>query len=139
MAHRTARDGYLELVDRLNRHPEGASPSDVLCRILEMLFSEREADGATSYVLPPPMAGFFGFSMMRVRGDLDQQLLSELFYEHMNVEEQYIRSLFTDGETQLGRADVSEPSLPTDGALHVLDFERASHVVESASDIGVGL
>ncbi len=30
-------------------------------------------------------------------------------------------------------------ALPPDGALHVLDYERASHVVESASHIGVGV
>jgi len=35
-----------------------------------------EQDGRQAYVLPPPMAGFFEFSMMRVRGDLDQQLLA---------------------------------------------------------------
>jgi len=184
MAHLSSRSGYAELVERLNRHPQGAPPSDLLYRILEMLFSVREAelvallpikpftaeqaarrwrmslgearevldelasrailldveaDGSTSYVLPPPMAGFFEFSLMRVRDDLDQKLLSELFFEYMNVEEEFIRALFTHGETQLGRAFVSEPSLPSDGTLVVLDYERASHVVESASAIGVGL
>ena len=31
--------------------------------------------------MTPPMAGFFEFSMMRVRGDLDQKVLAELFWE----------------------------------------------------------
>ena len=44
-------------------------------------------DGAITYVLPPPMAGFFEFSMMRLRGDVDQKLLGELFYQYINVEE----------------------------------------------------
>ena len=43
MAHQTVRAGYAQLVDRLNRFPQGAPPSDVLYAILEMLFSEREA------------------------------------------------------------------------------------------------
>jgi len=47
------------------------------------------------------MAGFFEFSMMRVRGDIEQKVLSELFYEYLNVEEDFIRELFTRGETQL--------------------------------------
>jgi formate hydrogenlyase subunit 6/NADH:ubiquinone oxidoreductase subunit I len=85
------------------------------------------------------MAGFFEFSMMRVRDDLDQKLLSELFYEYLNVEEDFIKTLFTSGETQLGRAFVAESSLPTDGALEVLDFERATWVAKSASHIGVGV
>ena len=97
-----------------------------------------EQDGETVYALPPPMAGFFEFSLMRVRDDIDQKALSELFYQYMNVEEDFIRSLFTEGETQLGRTFVQEPALSDENALHVLDYERASEVIESASHIGVG-
>ncbi len=101
-------------------------------------------DSATAqgqrYVLPPPMAGFFEFSLMRVRGDIDQALLSELFYQYLNVEEEFVRELFTEGETQLGRTFVNEDALPeADDALHVLDFERASHVAKTAEVIGLGL
>ncbi len=97
-----------------------------------------EQDGASTYVLPPPMAGFFEFSLMRVRDDIDQQLLSELFYQYLNVEEDFVRDLFTQGETQLGRTFVNEPALSEENALHVLDYERASEVIETASHIGVG-
>ncbi|RLD10018.1 (Fe-S)-binding protein, partial [candidate division KSB1 bacterium] len=62
-----------------------------------------ERNGKSTYTLPPPMAGFFEFSMMRLRSDIDQKALAELFYQYMNVEEDFIRHLFTDGETQLGR------------------------------------
>ncbi|HOC43876.1 MAG TPA: 4Fe-4S dicluster domain-containing protein [Thermoanaerobaculales bacterium] len=184
MAHHTTRSAYLELVERLNRFPQGAPPSELLFRILAMLFSEREAalvarlpikpftagqaarawklplgeaqsvldelagrailldiesGGVRTYVLPPPMAGFFEFSMMRLRDDLDQELLAELFYEYITVEEDFIKALFTSGETQLGRVFVSEPSLPADGSLVVLDHERASQVVAEAAHIAVGL
>ena len=183
MAHATLKTGYSALADRINRFPQGAPPSDLLFRILSMLFSEEEAglvslmpikpftakkasriwnkspaetrnildelsgrgilvdieqDGESVYVLPPPMAGFFEFSLMRVRDDIDQKVLSELFYQYLNVEEDFIRALFTQGETQLGRTFVHEPSLSEENALHVLDYERASEVIESATDIGVG-
>ena len=39
------------------------------------------------------MAGFFEFSLMRVRADIDQQALSELFYQYLNMEEEFIRDL----------------------------------------------
>ena len=42
-------------------------------------------NGEAVYALPPPMAGFFEFSLMRVRDDIDQKVLSELFYQYMNV------------------------------------------------------
>jgi len=98
-----------------------------------------EQNGESVYVLPPPMAGFFEFSLMRVRNDIDQKVLSELFYEYMNVEEDFIRELFTRGETQLGRAFVHEPVLSEENALHVLDYERATEVIKNSSHRGVGI
>ncbi len=184
MAHSTARDGYQRLVERLNRFPQGAPPSELLFKILRMLFSEKEAGlvsslpirpfaakkaalvwkmpesearkvldslagrgllvdnerhGQTTYSLPPPMAGFFEFSMMRVRGDIDQKLLAELFYEYLNVEEDFIKALFVNGETQLGRVFVHEPALPSDHSLEVLEYERASEVIRAARHRAVGV
>jgi ferredoxin len=92
-----------------------------------------ELDGQTTYVLPPPMAGFFEFSMMRTRGDIDQKALGELFYQYLNVEEDFIKALFIGGETLPGRVFVQEPMLSNENALHVLDFERASEVIRTAS------
>ena len=184
MSHVTLKSGYTELVERLNRFPQGAPPSETLYKILKILFSEREAglvallpikpftaetasrilkmdlaatrkvldelasrailvdvehDGQTTYTLPPPMAGFFEFSMMRMRGDIDQKLLGELFYQYMNVEEEFIRNLFVRGETQLGRVFIHEPVLSNENALYVLDYERASEVIRTATHRGIGV
>ncbi|KAA3616707.1 MAG: 4Fe-4S dicluster domain-containing protein [Calditrichaeota bacterium] len=183
MAHHTIKSGYSDLVERLNRYPQGAPPSELLNKILKILFSEKEAalvallpiksftarkasqiwkldlaktqnildelagramlvdiahNGEMQYALPPPMAGFFEFSMMRIHDGIDQKALGELFYEYLNVEEDFVRELFTNGETQLGRVYVNEGQLSADNALHVLDFERASEVINTASDLAVG-
>jgi hypothetical protein len=103
------------------------------------LLLDIQGDDGRAFLLPPPMAGFFEFSMMRLRDDLDQKVPAELFYEYLNVEEDFIRALFTNGETQLGRVFVNEPALEPEISLHALDYERASHVVRSATHIGVGL
>jgi Pyruvate/2-oxoacid:ferredoxin oxidoreductase delta subunit len=103
------------------------------------LLLDSEHDGIKRYTMPPPMAGFFEFSMMRLRGDIDQALLGKLFYQYLNVEEEFIRALFVRGETQLGRTFVHEPALTADQALHVLDYERASEVIRSASHRGIGV
>jgi len=185
MAHMTARGSYQQLVERLNRFPQGAPPSESLYQILRVLFTDREAglvaqlpirpftaaaaarvwkmpdaeaaaildalagkallldierrDGTREYVLPPPMAGFFEFSMMRVRGDIDQKLLSQLFHQYLNVEEDFIRALFATGETRLGRVFVNEEAVPAELSLHVLDYERASEVAKTAAHIGISL
>ncbi len=173
---------YIQLEQRLNRFPLGAPPSTTLYRILEILFSQKEAqlvaqlpikpftvksaaaiwkmsereaakvleqlasrailldidnDGVQQYLLPPPMAGFFEFSMMRVRGDIDQKLLGELYHQYLNVEEDFIKDLFFASETRLGRVFVQEAVLSNDNAVHILDYERASHMLETATHIGI--
>ena len=91
------------------------------------------------YSMPPPMAGFFEFSLMRYRNDIDQKTLSELYYQYLNVEDDFILNLFTRGETQIGRIFVDETVISDINFLHVLDYERASEVIKSASHIGIGI
>ncbi|MFO7972624.1 MAG: 4Fe-4S dicluster-binding protein [Desulfobacterales bacterium] len=182
MAHHTTKSGYVQLVDRLNRFPQGAPPSKLLYKILGMLFSEKEArlvsllplrpfsaekaanvwkmdrirtrkildqlcrrailldireNNRQVYSLPPPMTGFFEFSLMRIRGDIDQKLLSELYYQYLNIEEDFIKNLFLTGETKMGRVFVHEPVLSSENALQILDYERATRVIKTASHIGI--
>ena len=103
------------------------------------LLVDIERRGRMIYVLPPPMAGFFEFSLMRVRDDLDQKLLAELFHQYLQVEEDFVKALFTVGDIRLGRIFVQEPVLTSAQAAHVLDYERATEVIETASHIGVGM
>lgn len=184
MAHHSIKASYKNLQERLNRFPQGAPPSKTLYKILELLFTEKEAalvaqlpikpfsaklaaniwgmserearsilnelasrailldselKGTTIYTLPPPMAGFFEFALMRVRGDIDQKLLSELYHEYLNVEEDFVKELFFGSETRLGRVFVQEPVLTSDKAVHILDYERASHIIQTAKHIGVSM
>lgn len=116
---------------------EARKQLDALCD--KVLLLDIIENGEMQYVLPPPMAGFFEFSMMRTRGDIDQKLLSELFYQYITVEEDFIKSLFVKGETQLGRTFVNEAVLSEDNNLYVFDYERASEVINTASHIGVSM
>ena len=179
----TSYDGYSTLSERLDRFPQGAPPSELLCKILALLFSEKEArlvsqlpmrpvsaaraaqiwgvreieafrvldglaarallldaekEGEKTYVLPPPMAGFFEFALMRARRDIDQEALSELLHQYLNMEEDFIRRLFLDGETRLGRIMVDEETIPAANVSRVLDYERASEVIKKSWKIGVG-
>ena len=166
MGHLTSRDAYRNLEDRINWFTQGAAPSETLTKILRVLFTEKEAKwvaklpiraeklldhlcekgllvdsydhGIRKFVLPPPMIGFFEFSLMRTRGDIDQKYLSELFYQYINVEEDFIKDLFLGMDTKLGRVFVNEPVLMTEKTNHILDYERATHIIEDADFIGVG-
>lgn len=98
-----------------------------------------EQQGEQVYCLPPPMAGFFEFALMRVRDDIDQKALSELLHQYLNVEEAFVRDLFVDNATPLGRIFVQESALMPQQSLYVLDYERASHIIHTAHHIGVSM
>ncbi|MCU0560719.1 MAG: 4Fe-4S dicluster domain-containing protein [Desulfobacterales bacterium] len=117
-----------------------AAAEAILARLAERaILVDIPENGTTYYCLPPPMAGFFEFSLMRVRADVDQKALSELYYQYINVEEDFIKALFVDGETPLGRIFVQEAALSQADALQVLDYERASAVIRGASHIAISL
>ena len=101
------------------------------------LLLDMDNHGTEQFMLPPPMAGFFEFSMMRTRDDIDQKLLGELFYQYLNVEEDFVKELFLSTETRLGRVFVQEGVLTNENEVQILDFERASHIIKSASHIGI--
>ncbi len=183
MGHLTTRDAYKNLEERINWFTQGAPPSDTLYKILQVLYTEKEAKwasllpvrpftlkkaakiwgtteakaeklldrlcekallvdseyhGQRQFVMPPPMAGFIEFALMRTRGDIDQKYLSNLYYQYMNVEEDFIKDLFFVTETRLGRVFVQEPVLTNKKTNHILDYERATHIVEEAEYIGLG-
>jgi len=100
---------------------------------------DSEHKGIKKYVLPPPMAGFFEFSLMRTRQDIEQKLLSELFYQYLNVEEDFVKDLFLGSETLLGRTFVQEEVLSKDNLVSILDYEKASHIIKTASYIGISM
>ncbi|MCC5908878.1 MAG: 4Fe-4S dicluster domain-containing protein [Clostridiaceae bacterium] len=113
-------------------------------KVLEELASraillDMDNNGTKQYMLPPPMAGFFEFSLMRTRKDIDQKLLAELYYQYLNVEEDFIKDLFLGSETRLGRIFVQEAVLSKDNAVHILDFERASHIIKSSEHIAISM
>ncbi len=184
MGHVTTRDAYKNLEERINWFTQGAPPSETLYKILQVLYTEKEAKwvallpvrpftrkqaakvwgtteakaeklldhlcekallvdsnyrGQRRFVMPPPMAGFIEFALMRTRGDIDQKYLSQLYFQYMNVEEDFVKDLFFATETKLGRVFVQEPVLANDKMNHILDYERAAHIVEEAKYIGLGM
>lgn len=179
MSHITPKS-YYDLQKRLDGAPQGAPSSDVLFKILEILFTEREAKLVTQlpynyftdkkaskiwklpieetrkileeladkgilldssnndiqrYVLAPPMAGFFEFSLMRTDGRFDRKILSELYYQYITKEDDFARQLLTL-KPSIARTFPAEESLPPKNI--VLDYERASHIIKTASCITVG-
>ncbi len=101
------------------------------------LLLDLENDGKQFFQLAPPMAGFFEFSLMRTDGKFNRKVLSELYYQYLNTEDQFVPLLFSL-EPPIDRVFVHENTIQEKDQTVVLDYERASHIIETATCITVG-
>ena len=184
LSHISNKEAYKSLEERINRFPQGAPPSKTLHKILNLLFTEKEAQlvaqlpikpfniktaskiwklslleteslldklankailldidnsGNKEYVLPPPMIGFFEFSLMRTTTDIDQKLLSELYFQYLNVEEDFIKDLFLGTDTKFGKVFIYESVLSKNNQVEIMEYDRASNIIGNAKFITVSM
>lgn len=112
---------------------------DKLCEMARRgVVIDMARDDQQFFSLPPVVIGFFEFVFMRTRDDMPMKELAQLFDEYMYGDEKFVNSVFTK-QTQVGRSFVHEGALPEDDHTEILDWERASHIVESASAHAVGI
>ena len=106
--------------------------SDMASRGLVLDFKK----GDTRYVMPTPVViGFFELTFMRARPDMPMEDIAVAF-EALFDDEAFVRSIFR-GETQIGRSLVREEALPEEQVVEVLDWERATEIVGSATSVAV--
>ncbi len=92
--------------------------------------------GKTSYLLSPPVVGFFEFSMMRLQDSIPKKRMAEALHAYTHGDESFVREAF-GGETVLGRTMVHETALADDPLPDVLDWERATTVIREAKTCAV--
>jgi ferredoxin len=91
------------------------------------------SDGQVYYSLTPVLGGFFEFTMMRTRGDTDLKKAARLMYEYLHGDPR--RAFFrmvAAGPTYLARPLVHEDAIGAEFASEVLDYERASELIDQA-------
>ena len=131
----TGLDG---IAHRLNLAPEALKPRlDALCDRGLVLDLVHPKSGDTKYVLAPPMAGFFEFSMMRAKDSIPKKRMAEALDAYVHGDETFVREVFGE-ETVIGRALVHESAL-ADDVPEVLDYERATAIVGDAKSHSVSL
>ncbi len=97
-----------------------------------------EHNGQRYFSLPPVVIGFFELTFMRARPDMPMGELAHLFDAYMTEDDRFARAVF-GGRTQIGRSLVREEALPLEPRTEILDWERSSHIIQSASSIAVGI
>jgi len=94
--------------------------------------------GRTKYMLSPPVVGFFEFSMMRAHDSIPKKRMAEALEAYAHGDETFAREVFGH-ETVIGRAVVHETALSDDARPDVLDWERATSLIEDASALAVSI
>jgi Pyruvate/2-oxoacid:ferredoxin oxidoreductase delta subunit len=95
-------------------------------------------EGKTRYILSPTLLGFFEFAFMRVRDDIPQKELAHFMVEYVHESPEFVRSIFA-GKVQPGRALVHEGTVETEDLPRVLDYDRATHLIDKARLCAVSL
>jgi Pyruvate/2-oxoacid:ferredoxin oxidoreductase delta subunit len=92
--------------------------------------------GATTYMLAPPMVGFFEFSMMRLDDGLPKARLARAYEAYVVRDTEFLEEV-GGSPTVVGRTLVHESTLRPDPLPEVLDWELASACVENAEVVSV--
>ena len=96
--------------------------------------------GTVFYALNPTVIGFFEFSMMRIRKQIDQKKVAGLLWEYFHEDsDKAFMKMLAEGSTFLARPMVHEDVLDADVYSEVLDWEKATQAIENAGAWAVGL
>ncbi len=91
--------------------------------------------GIVRWMLSPPVVGFFEFSLMKKRPDIDQPALAMAMDAYMHSGAFF--DVTAEGMTQIGRALVHEDALADEVTSEILPYEKASDILREARAIGV--
>lgn len=97
-----------------------------------------ERNAKKYYMLSPTVVGFFEFSLMRVTDKFNQEKLAKLYKKLFHGDDIFLNNVF-QGETQIGRTLINETTLVEEDYAEILDYEKASYIVDSAKKFSVGL
>lgn len=137
-AQMPVRPAKLEAIARrVGMTPEELQPKlEPLCDKGLVMDLENPKNGETRYLLAPPVIGFFEFSFMRAHEEFPREELAQAMQAYMHGDDTFAREVFS-GETVMGRALVNEDELAGDPLPEVLDWERATAVIDDAKEIAV--
>ena len=90
------------------------------------------------YMVSPLVIGFFEFTMMRTGPDLPRARWAELFQAYMFGDKEFLAANFGNGQqVSIMRALPHEGTV--DAQVEILDYERASALVEAHHEFSLGL
>jgi len=97
-------------------------------------------NGEYHYMVSPMVIGIFEFTMMRTRGELNMKEWAKLFHAYLQDEDTFYRANFGHGEKISPlRALPHEGTFGDEEYVEILDYEKATSIVESGERFAVGI
>lgn len=137
LAHFPVKDCTIPRIAKIWKKPKDETEKYLNTLADKGILIDVESNGVRTFNLAPPMAGFIEFSLMRTDGKFDRKILSELYHQYLNLEDDFGAMLWAL-DPAIDRCLVNEEAIPPHYQSEVLDYERASKVIETASCITVG-
>ena len=95
---------------------------------------------AYRYAISPMVVGIFEFTMMRTRGELNHKEWARLFNEYLDDSSGFYAANFSKGQKMSPlRTIPHEETLDSDAYVEILDFEKASEIIDSARTQAIGI
>ena len=92
------------------------------------------------YALSPLVVGIFEMTMMRTRGELRHAEWARIFNDYMHGSDAFYSANFKHGEkVSIMRALPHEESIETGSFVEILDYEKASSIIENAGKFAIGV
>ena len=96
--------------------------------------------GKRKYYMPSPMViGIFEFTMMRTGPEVDSKEYAKLFHEYMNEEKSYAVNFGSHQKISPMRSLPHEGTVLESDYTEVLDYEKATSIIESHDKFAVGI
>jgi len=96
--------------------------------------------GEYRYVPSPMVIGIFEFTMMRLGPNANSKERARLFHDYMERDEAFLSANFGHGEqVSFMRALPYEESVSSEEFVEILDYEKASALIEGAAKFSIGL
>jgi ferredoxin len=92
------------------------------------------------YMISPMMVGIFEFTMMRTGGNINSKQWGQLFHQYLQNDNEFYKANFGNGQVISPlRALPYEDAIDKSGFVEILDYEKASTIVDQAKKFTIGI
>jgi len=103
------------------------------------LVMDLEIGGEFFYTVSPIVIGIFEYTMMRTDGELDFARMAKLFKEYLLGNDEFLKANFGRGQKVSVMRTIPHVDAVASPHVEVLDYEKASALVELAPGAAVGI